>query len=69
MKFLKSILLAMLMIEDCGTVFVPTTDNAEESIEKLRALVEAGDIKALNNLANKYWDGNGVTQNYVEALK
>ncbi len=42
---------------------------APEAIEALRARAEKGDVDAQNNLGEMYGKGQGVPQDYAEAVK
>ncbi len=45
----------------------PPTDPAE--LEELRLAADRGDAAAQNNLGMMYYDGDGVAQNYGEAVR
>ncbi len=46
-----------------------TKDIASLSLEELKQLAENGDVKAQIRLGNIYYNGNGVKQNYSEAMR
>ena len=44
-------------------------EGAKEDVERHRALAEQGDVEAQLILANSYIQGEGVPQDYAEAMK
>jgi tetratricopeptide (TPR) repeat protein len=58
-------LICFLMVVACISILF----SGEKSIDSLIKAAEQGDAEAQNNLGLAYYNGQGVTQDYVEAVK
>ena len=58
-------LICFLMVVACISILF----SGEKSIDSLIKAAEQGDAEAQNNLGLAYYNGKGVTQDYVEAVK
>ena len=66
---MKRLLFTLIALVAVATSFAQSAEQAAPDVSKLQKLAEAGDAEAQFNLALFYEDGEGVTQDYAEAVK
>ena len=65
----SSKILITLLILVSTSIFSAFAQELPSSIPELKELANKGDAKAQNKFGDCYYDGNGVPQNYAEAVK
>ncbi|KAL7534453.1 hypothetical protein ACHAXR_005889 [Thalassiosira sp. AJA248-18] len=53
----------------CPFCRAPTPTSNEEEIERMKKRTEAGDVSAMRHLGHRYFEGDGVPQDFNKALE